>query len=57
MMIKFSQLIKAIKNGIPFLFTTPASVVPLQLTRVTEKFDIVVRPPFRDAIGGGRINH
>lgn len=41
---------KTIGNAILELFSREVSVLPLQLIRVTEKFDIVVRPPFRGGV-------
>jgi hypothetical protein len=54
-MIKaIEKMVKAISARILELF--PRSVSVLQLTRVTEKFDSVTRPPFAGRIGD-RINH
>jgi hypothetical protein len=51
MIERIDKVIKAFKNTILHLFPRNVSVVPPQLIRVTEKFDIVTRPPFRGGIG------
>ncbi len=44
---RFEKVIKAVKGAILDLFPRKVSVLPLQLIRVTEKFDIATRPPFK----------
>jgi hypothetical protein len=56
MIERIEKLIKDVKNVILDLFPRKVSVLPLQLTRVTEKFDSVTRPPFSCGIGD-RIKH
>jgi hypothetical protein len=48
MMRRFEKVARSVRKAILDLFSPKVSVLPLQLIRVTEKFDIVARPPFRD---------
>jgi hypothetical protein len=48
---RIDKMINSVKNAVLDFFSPKASPLPLQLTRVTEKFDSVTRPPFRSAIG------
>jgi hypothetical protein len=56
MVRRIEKVIKAVKSAIGDLFPRKVSVLPLQLTRVTEKFDSVTRPPFSGGLGI-RIKH
>lgn len=47
MIRRIEKVISKVRNSIVGLFAPKVSVLPLQLIRVTEKFDIVVRPPFK----------
>lgn len=47
---KIDKVTKTVKNALLDLVTHKVAVVPLQLTRVTEKFDSLTRPPFRGGI-------
>ena len=47
MIRRIEKVILNARKSIVDLFSEKASVLPLQLIRVTEKFDIVVRPPFK----------
>jgi hypothetical protein len=53
---RIEKVINAFKDAVADLFPRKVSVLPLQLTRVTEKFDSVTRPPFAGGIGD-RIKH
>jgi hypothetical protein len=45
-----NKAIQNIKEAILKLISSEMSVLPLRVIRVTEKFDIVTRPPFRGGI-------
>jgi hypothetical protein len=47
------KVIRNIRKKALNLISSDITVIPLQLIRVTEKFDIVDRPPFR----GGFVIH
>jgi hypothetical protein len=47
MIKRIEKVIKAVKGSILDFFSREVSVLPLQFTRVAEKFDSVTRPPFK----------
>lgn len=50
---RIESVIKNLGKKLSAAFIPKVEVLPLQLIRVDEKFDVVVRPPFR----GGFIIH
>ena len=44
---RIEKMLGHIKNALQIFFGPKVSMLPLRMIRVSEKFDIVMRPPFR----------